>query len=193
MEGRDLLYERENIGYDYQYPEGGIKCKNYDICKEVLPGWWHECKASYICTNCDIAWGELEFMKTAEECAVCGEEDKKHVKFPAGCSHSFCVSCSKQIITVDESRYHLSKNPFGCPPCPNGCNNPVRGRQCNCEEYDTVVDKWEKDNPSQFEMWNDEEDESILMGEIEPGSVFGSNTCPLCRRDVIYNNWSIKT
>jgi hypothetical protein len=27
---RDLQYERENVGYDHQYPDGdGIKCKNY--------------------------------------------------------------------------------------------------------------------------------------------------------------------
>ncbi len=29
MEYRDLQYEQLNIGYDCQYPEGGIKCKNY--------------------------------------------------------------------------------------------------------------------------------------------------------------------
>ena len=26
---RDMEYERDNIGYDWQFPEGGIKCKNY--------------------------------------------------------------------------------------------------------------------------------------------------------------------
>ena len=40
---RDIAYENNNIVYDEQYPEkdgGGLKCKNYEICEEVLPKWW---------------------------------------------------------------------------------------------------------------------------------------------------------
>ena len=48
MEYRDLQYEQENIGYDDQYPEGGIKCKNYDLCEVILPSNWWEYKATYI-------------------------------------------------------------------------------------------------------------------------------------------------
>ena len=35
---RDLNYEKNNIGFDYQYTEedgGGIKCKNYELCESV--------------------------------------------------------------------------------------------------------------------------------------------------------------
>ena len=35
---RDLIYEQNNRGYDEQYPEeegGGIKCKNYELCKQM--------------------------------------------------------------------------------------------------------------------------------------------------------------
>ena len=45
---RDLEYENNNIGFDCQCPEedgGGIKCKNYELCEEVLPRWWFNCKA----------------------------------------------------------------------------------------------------------------------------------------------------
>lgn len=44
---RDLEYEKNNIGYDEQYPRetgGGIKCKNYEICEEVLPSWYSNVK-----------------------------------------------------------------------------------------------------------------------------------------------------
>ena len=41
---RDVEYENNNIGYDEQYPEGGIKCKNFEICEDILPKWWYDCK-----------------------------------------------------------------------------------------------------------------------------------------------------
>ena len=31
---RDLQYEQSNIGYNKQYLDGGIKCKNYELCKQ---------------------------------------------------------------------------------------------------------------------------------------------------------------
>ena len=57
---RDFEYEKNNIGYDWQYPQetgGGIKCKNYEICEAVLPLWWFDCKGNYLCTNCDCMFG----------------------------------------------------------------------------------------------------------------------------------------
>lgn len=38
---RDLNYENNNTAYDDQYSEdeGGIKCKNYEVCNSVLPKW----------------------------------------------------------------------------------------------------------------------------------------------------------
>jgi len=54
---RDLAYEETHIGYDEQYPEGGIKCKNYEICGGVLPKWWFDCKGHYLCVNCDVMFG----------------------------------------------------------------------------------------------------------------------------------------
>jgi hypothetical protein len=59
---RDMDYEKNNIGYDWQYPEegGGIKCKNYELCGEVLPIWWFECKGNYLCTNCHMSYGTWE-------------------------------------------------------------------------------------------------------------------------------------
>jgi len=119
MDYRDLEYEQSNIGYDCQYLEGGIKCKNYELCERILPldHWKHY--ANYLCINCDSGWNELEFKESDEECIVCNETGKKKIKFPANCGHWFCVSCSRNILFWDETRYHLSPVPFGCPPCPN--------------------------------------------------------------------------
>lgn len=188
MEYRDLQYERENVAYDYQYPEGGIKCKNHDLCEGVLPPDWFEKVANYLCANCGswfkiggFGWDELEFRQTDEECAVCNEVCNKQVKFPTNCGHWFCVPCSRNILLWDETRYHLSPVPFGCPPCPNECINPVRGKQCYCEDYDEILEQWERDNPQKYNEYNDAQNESIELSETTEGSVFGSKKCPLCR------------
>lgn len=71
---RDFEYEKNNIAYDEQYPEGGIKCKNYELCGAVLPEWWFECKCSYLCTNCDMLYlGSTLEIKDNLECVICFE------------------------------------------------------------------------------------------------------------------------
>ena len=186
MDYRDLQYEKENVGYDCQYPEGGIKCKNYELCESVLPDWWFECKANYLCPYCDMhsffGWKELEFRDSDEECIVCNETGSKQVKFPADCGHWFCTTCTRNIIFFDETRYHLSPIPFGCPPCPNGCVNPIKGKQCDCENYDEILEKWREENPIASEEYNFAETLSVESGETTAGSVFGSKKCPLCRK-----------
>ena len=187
MEYRDLQYEQANIDYDCQYPGGGIKCKNYELCESILPHDWWECTASYLCMTCDngfigFGWKELEFKESEEECVVCNETGNKQVKFPAGCGHWFCVSCSRNILFWDETRYHLSPVPFGCLPCPNGCINPVKGKQCYCENYDEILEQWKQENPQQYKEYNDAEHLSVELSETTTGSVFGSKRCPLCRK-----------
>ena len=184
MEYRDLQYERENIGYDEQYPEGGIKCKNYELCESIIPPDWYEYYANYFCMICDsqFRWGQLEFREADEDCAVCSDSSKKQVTFPANCGHWFCVACSRNILFWKEQRYHLSPVPYGCPPCPKGCVNPIKGEQCYCIEYDSIQDAWEESKPDEFKKWNDAEHESIDLSESTPGSVFSSQKCPMCRK-----------
>jgi hypothetical protein len=183
MQYRDLQYEQENIGYDEQYPEGGIKCKNYELCTHILPQDWYEHFANYLCMTCDMfGWRELEFRETQEECIVCNETTHKQVKFPTNCGHWFCVSCSRNILFWDETRYHLSPVPYGCPPCPNGCINPIRGRQCYCIDYDEIKDKWEEEYPEKYEEYNNAENLSIELSEETSGSIYSSKKCPLCRK-----------
>lgn len=182
MDNRDLEYERENTVASEQYPEGEIKCKNHKFCAGLLPLWWYECKGCYFCTNCaSFGWRELEFKEaTNEECVVC-QEEKVMMKFPANCGHWLCLDCCRKILFWDETRYHLSQVQFGAPPCPKGCLNPIRGRQCSCLEYDAVLEKWRADYPDQFEEHLDAESLSTDLGETDPGSVFNSQKCPLCR------------
>jgi len=65
---RDLQYEKTNIVYNEQYPDGDIKCKNYELCKDILSLYHWENYANYLCMTCgdwfkvgEFGWNELEF------------------------------------------------------------------------------------------------------------------------------------
>ena len=194
MEYRDLQYEQTNLVFNESDSEGEIKCKNYELCKHTLPLEHYEHLANYLCMTCGdwfkvggFGWNELEFKESDEECSVCFEKSKKQLKFPTNCGHWFCISCSRNILFWKEQRYHLSPEPYGCHPCPNGCINPIKGEQCYCEEYTELQDKWEIENYEQWKKWNDAEHLSIDLGETEQGSIFGSCKCPICRTKYIRN------
>lgn len=186
---RDIQYEQLNTIYDEGHDRNDIKCKNYELCHHTLPPEHYEYHANYLCMTCGdwfkvggFGWNELEFRVGEEECVVCNEISNKQLKFPANCGHYFCISCSRNILFWDETRYHLSPIPYGCPPCPNGCVNPERGKQCYCEEYDEIKEEWELEQPDKYKEWDDAECLSIELSETISGSVFGSQKCPLCRK-----------
>ena len=63
---RDLEYENNNIGFSAQYTEetgGGIKCKNYELCKRLLPKWWFDKYGNYFCSQCHMVCGTQESPK----------------------------------------------------------------------------------------------------------------------------------
>ena len=199
MEYRDERYEQLNIKYNSQYPERGIKCKNYELCQAILPiqyyennarylctflpVWIYEHKTNYLCSSCNLfGWGDLEFKENNDECDICNEENNKHVKFPTNCGHCFCTQCTRNILLYDEKRYHLSPVPYGCPSCPNKCTNPIKGKQCYCKEYVKILDQWKKAYPEKYEEYNNAQITSIHILETIPGSVYGSQECPMCRK-----------
>ena len=154
---RDLQYEQLNTIYDEDYERNVIKCKNYELCQHILLPEHYENHGNYLCMTCGdwfkiggFGWNELEFRVGEEECVVCNETSNKQLKFPANCGHWFCLSCSRNILFWDETRYHLSPVPYGCPSCPNGCVNPEKGKQCYCEEYDEIQEEWEQEQPDKY-------------------------------------------
>ena len=189
---KDFNYEKYNrIAYKgYQKKaELGIKCKNYDLCEGILPKDHFKRHKNYLCLYCGewflmkgFGWNELEFFENNENCIVCFTNHKKKVKFPTNCGHSFCIDCSREILFFDEKKYHLSPMPYGCPPCPNGCKNPEKGRQCYCEEYDKIIDQWKDFSPVNFDEWIYNERLSIDKEEDNEGSIYGSAKCPICRK-----------
>lgn len=184
---RDMEYEQLNIIYDECYQRNGLKCKNYDLCENILPPTAYEEGTNYLCMTCGygFGWNTLEFRESEEVCVVCQETTNKQVKFPTNCGHWFCIPCSRNILFWDETRYHLSPVPYGCESCPNGCVNPIKGKQCYCEEYNEILNEWEQTQPDDYKKWCDAESKSIELSEIVEGSVFGSQKCPLCRKKYV--------
>ena len=182
---KDINYEKNNEILFYNENnkiEKGIKCKNFDLCDNILLINHYDKFKNYLCQICDLplgfGWNELEFFEDNEKCILCNNKIKK-VKFPTNCGHSFCIKCSRDILIWDETKYHLSPELYGCPPCPNKCNNPKRGKQCYCKEYENIIHKWENDNPDKYKEWNVAD--CLSCETIGIGNIYASRRCPICR------------
>lgn len=175
---RDLEYENNNIGYDYQYTKedgGGIKCKNYEICLEILPQWWFECKGKYLCTNCDMmfgTWSSGNYKQTGKgillfkdniHCSICLEY-KRGVTYP-NCNHYACIDCFRRCYYGDETREPI----FPYPDIE--------------EEYydDPDNPKWNIDYPL-IQIYNMEHDKWLHEYEEKYTNEEFLRKCPLCRK-----------
>jgi hypothetical protein len=175
MAARDLEYEQNNIGFDYQYPEedgGGIKCKNWEACQAVLPTWWFECKGRYFCTNCDMLFGAfsggkglLQFHDNLE-CPVCLEV-KRSVSQPR-CEHTVCLDCFRRCHYGDESGEGEPQFPYP---------------EIEDEYYDdTKNPKWAINYPlinTYNAEWNAWEDKREAKRDVEESYI---RLCPICRQ-----------
>ena len=158
-----------------------IKCLNYKFCENAEPEWYILDCHDGLCGICHADHSNITRLtfkdnENNEQCPVCLEEPLFLIKFPP-CVHYFCKSCTSNICLWDETRYHLSPVPYGSPPCPNGCENPIKGRQCYCEEYFTIENNWKQSNPEDYQRWYDDDNLSIL----QPDLFYANKTCPLCR------------
>lgn len=157
---RDIEYEQNNIEYNWQ--NCGIQCKNYKVCKEVLPNWWYSCKKCYLCTNCDIAYGtELTFLDCGE-CIICFNSSELVKEL--NCNHSRCIDC---FIRCHYGEYE-PEPPFPYPEIEN--------------EYfeDTDEEKWLIDYPLIAKYREDDarwEQNKWIKYEAEQHL----RLCPLCR------------
>jgi hypothetical protein len=159
------------------FTNGGIKCKNYEICDTILPDWWYECKGGVrgvICTNCDVQFGTWEsatgVRKTGKgvlrvvdstECPVCLEV-KRSITQP-NCENTLCIECFK--------RCH-----YGAPgpifPYSHEIEDEYHGDPENGKWKDfLLIGTWEID----CEKW---ENTRMEMEESEENL----RKCPICRK-----------
>jgi len=156
-------------------PEGGIKCKNHELCGTVLPDWWWEVKGKYICTNCDCmfgTWGTgadahtgkgvLE-IKDSVECPIC-LEDKRGIS-QSNCSHYLCIGCFKRCYYGEES----SQPAFPYPEIEDEYDADPYNPKWISEyplliNYGLAMDVWEKTTNEKYKK-----EENL-------------RSCPLCRK-----------
>lgn len=185
MSERDLEYEKNNTIYDELRSELGIKCKNYEICENILPLWWWDCKNHYWCTECDIRFGTWGTGENAHfgrgeliiseniECPLCFEI-KRGILQPR-CEHVLCVDCFK--------RYYNGA-PIMCPSPPlfpypeledeydNDPTHPKWGNQYPLiNQY--IVDKFYWDIVAEY-INKINCDKCVKEGYIEK--------CPICKK-----------
>ena len=131
MNDKDTEYENNNIAYDLQHAEEGIKCKNYELCESVLPRWWFECKGNYLCTNCHMLFGTWKWQgqgqeyKTGKgileisdnlECPIC-LENKRGISQP-NCEHTLCIDCFKRCYYGKDEEDENEENEENLRKCP---------------------------------------------------------------------------
>jgi hypothetical protein len=96
MVSQDLDYENSNIINTIYYPDGGIKCKNYLLCKSVLPKWWWECKRTYLCFMCEsMKCGIITFHHGEIKCDGCNTVVLESIQ-AINCKHLLCTKCIKK-------------------------------------------------------------------------------------------------
>lgn len=176
---RDYDYEKNNIGYDEQYPDGGIKCNNFLLCKTVLPNWWIDCKKCYICTNCNImfgTWKSGDIQHTGKgvlpihndkDCPVCLEITTV-VEQPR-CNHFACINCFKRCYYGDDDIENMPIFPYP---------------EIEDEYYDDYIDedneKWAnypliKEYNLLYDLWLEEKENKYINEEY-------LRMCPICRK-----------
>lgn len=167
MNNRDLEYEKANSIYDYSDESNGIKCKNYEICKGILPEWWFECKDCYYCSNCDMmCLNDLKFGDNIE-CPIC-LETQRCVTQPK-CDHFICIDCFKRCYHGEDDKTE-PKFPFP-------------------EIEDEYFDDFENDtNPkwSQYQfdisVWNEQCEEWDYQQMIKYENEEHLHHCCICRK-----------
>lgn len=181
---RDLDYEEKNVGYDWQYPKGGIKCKNLELCGVVLPKDWWLYKARYLCTAChdqfgtwsgtNIMTGEkiiktgkgvLEF-KDNIECPICLEENVRGVNQP-NCEHIICLKCFKRCYYGDEMKESCPKFPY--PELINEYYDDQENPKWKTDY--SLIEKYNKD----LDEWDDKKLRKFQNEE-------NLRNCSLCRK-----------
>lgn len=125
---------------------------------------------------------QMDFKEVPDTCPVCMADEVTMVKFPAeGCTHLVCVACCRELLYRDETKYYIDPTVFGCPGCPNLHKNPLMGKQCECEGYEDVKDKWSRDSPDQYNEWQSAQS-FVILDEMSKPSASGSRLCPFCKR-----------
>ena len=159
-----------------------VRCKLYDFCGGSMPAWFGK-RFSGHCVMCTVTgMNKQRVRSTLVPCSVCHRRRSTEISFPTGCGHYFCCECTRRIMCEDTTSYHLSPVPFGGPPGPQGCQNPVRGVQCTCADHAQLIEQWGASSGGEHKEWCRAEKTSIKRAAYGP--CYGCRKCPLCGSQV---------
>lgn len=180
---RDLEYERLNTvpEEEDEDSETMIKCVNFHFCRALLPNWWWDCKACYVCTNCDVMFGDWMEMRRDErnldaaklvfsaapiDCPDCRRTTTDNVKHP-WCDHVFCLRC----FEANQDGIPLASPPFPYPHLES--------------KYEETSDDpmWVRDFP-RIAVWQDLDSQVADLLEDHKASL--DRSCPVCRHEQKY-------
>lgn len=167
---RDEEYEITNLTLDPDYPillGLGIKCKNFAVCEEMLPEYWHGVKGHYICTLCASMFGAVELeIRDSVMCSMCDQTTL--CAFQPYCRHPMCVECFRGC-------YYGEK----CPTIPFPYSDDIQSQY----ESNPMQIRWEIQYPL-IKMWQCQLE--ALIDEWSKRIDYGSlvRACPLCMQDI---------
>lgn len=174
---KEIEYEINNTAYDEYLTKddgGGIKCKNYQVCNTLLPLWWFNNNNNYLCTNCQIMFGDWGIisgkgiLKIIDniDCPICLEYNKG-ISQPR-CEHYICIECFKRCYFSEENNHDIE---------------PIFPYSDIEDEYfnDNLNPKWEKDYPL-ITIYNEEYDKWEERCDQKYDSEEYLRSCPLCRK-----------
>jgi hypothetical protein len=164
-------------------------CKYFEYCGKTMRSMVHIVKKG-VCVDCDrlmhkLQISEINIRDTDQKCSVCYENKGREMEFPVLCGHWFCVECTKLLIERDDSMQRLNPIYYGCDPCPRGCINPAKGKQCCCPEKLDVMEVWMREDPRGYLDWCKDEKFWRKHGmriDAYDGFAFGTRKCPICRK-----------
>ena len=163
MSQRDLHYENTHRAYDWCVDDNfGIKCKNHNVCRTVLPDIWFCWTGNYLCMGCDDLCGELRELKNTE-CPVCLTTTR--CVSLRNCSHVLCIPCYKRCKFPSDE---------GAPAFPY--SKEIEDQYFKDDENP----KWARDYPliavynKVYDEWYDERGDKYLRETY-------LRNCPVCR------------
>jgi len=171
---KDLLYEARNV-IKYN-DEICIKCKNYEICKSVVP---RSCGYNwrYICSDCDLDFGTCRvinhdrprgLLKISDglECLKCHKTGRvvQH-----NCEHVLCIECFK-VCYYGKPLTYIERPLFPYPNVP-GLEYDYKNDPTN--SILNIKYPFLKKYTIELEVYNKE------MAEYQVYQKFGRR-CPMC-------------
>lgn len=115
----------------------------------------------------------VEEVTKSDPCPICLEVPPRAVKHPAGCGHTVCVPCMRDMVN---------------PPVPDLPEPSDFGAPAAADEDDSARSAWIKTHPEEFAAYMEED--LAIEGQREHQAEIHNQAlkrCPVCRAE--FSSW----